>query len=483
MSSQDLTVGSIGKHIKNIAVPSMVGSIFLTLYNVVDTIWAGKMGINVSEIFASHEGDIWGALIAFLQASGNSKALTALSVTFPVFLIILALSIGVMSGTLALIGNALGSKDKHASSTYLVQAFLYAVMASAIMFLIIPIFPYIMNLMKLHDETVRSFATQYLNTIIYGGIFFSAGMVANAGLISRGDSKTQRNVSIATFFLNIILDPIFMLGFGPIPAMGIAGIALATIISQALAFVVYMIKLHKYKAFEGLTADSWKPHWKTLGQIAAQSLPQTLNMGIIAFLLALVNVYALKFGGTTAAAAYGVSLRIEQIALIPSMGVRTALASIGSQNNGAKKIDRMRHTYKIALVIALGLLIFIMLPLSLIFPRQALSIFTQDPAVLDVGVSYLKVCFFTFYAYMLYSLSGAVFQAIKKPYWIMIMTLIRNCIFPFITFPMLSAKFGLQGVWYGIFINNWIIAIASFILYLILMRKRDNEVRLNPNID
>lgn len=475
-NQHDLTEGSIKRHITNIAVPSMVGSIFMTLYNVVDTIWAGRLGVDIGALYIQHQGNILIVLKEWFLSVGDSRALTALSITFPVFLILLALSMGVMSGCVALIGNALGSKNDADATTYLIQGFIYATMTSILVILLIPIFPYIMDIMEVQDEVVRLYARQYLNVLIYGAFFFSSAMVCNAGLVARGDTRTQRNISIVSFFLNLILDPLFMLGWGPIPAMGISGIALATITAQALSFGVSFWRLYTYHAFKGLCKSSWYPRWSAIGQIAKQSIPQSLNMAIVAFLLATVNGYSLRLGGAAAAAAYGICLRIEQIALIPSMGVSTAISSIGSQNNGARKIERIKETYRTALVVGIFLWIFIMTPLTRLFPVAVIEVFTFDPDVIAVGLSYLKVCFFTFYAYLLFNFSGSVMQAIKKPYWMTIYTLMRNCLLPFITFPLLSSRFGLNGVWYGILINNWIIALVAFITYRILIKKREREI-------
>ncbi|WGK70131.1 MATE family efflux transporter [Candidatus Haliotispira prima] len=466
--NEDLTEGSVRKHMSRLALPSILGSLFTTLYNVVDTVWAGKVGLDMSGVDGISD---------FLSRSGDVRALTGMTVSFPIFLVMLALSIGLMSGTLALIGNVLGRKDRQKADTYFAQALLYAIAVSVLLLLVLPFLPSLFRLMGADDQVVIGYAHEYISTIIAGSILFSVNFVFTAALIARGDTKTQRNVSIINFFLNIVLDPLFLFGFGPIPAMGLRGIALATLLSQSLGLVVMYVKLRRYHAFAGMSRASFRPRWDILGTIAKQSMPPSMNMAITSFLLGMVNRYAYLYGGSAAVAAYGISLRIEQIALIPGMGVSTALTGIASQNNGAYKIERIKSAYRLALLAGLLFLLFIMLPLGWLFPEAVVRLFTTDAETVGVAKVYLGISVFTFFAYMLITFSGSIFQACQVPYILMYLTVSRSLILPLVTFTLFPVvlKMGLNGLWSAILLNNWLAAIAAFLLCLWILRKRKRE--------
>ena len=467
MKAEDLTTGPIRKHMTQLAWPSIMGSLFSTLYNVVDTMWAGKVGIDLSKVRSEvHSiGEFW-------QQAGDFRALTGLTVSFPIFLVMLAISIGLLNGTLALIGNQLGRKDQQQAHSYFAQAILYAFIVSILFLAILPALPLLLNLMGAKDPIVIRYARDYIATIVAGNILFALSFVFSAVLISCGDTRTQRNVAIITFFLNIGLDPLLMFGWGPIPALGLRGIAIATLLSQLLGMIIMYFRLRSYQAFAGMNLRSFAPRWKILATITTQSFPPTLNMAIVSFLLGLVNRYANIYGGSAAVAAYGISLRMEQIALLPSIGVRTALTSIASQNNGAGKIERMESAYRVAIISGLLFLVLIMLPIGWLFPQPILRLFTTDATTIAIAKSYLAICVLTFFAYMLINFSGSIFQACQIPQLFLYVTLLRNCILPLITFALFAKAMGLQGLWFAILFNNWLVAIIAVWLCLRVLRQR-----------
>ena len=138
MKAEDLTVGPIRTHMARLAWPAITGSLFTTLYNVVDTMWAGRLGIDLAKVRSISE--FWGL-------AGDFRALTGLSVSFPIYLVMLAISIGLMNGTLALIGNHLGRKDQQKAHSYFAQALLYACIVSAVFLAVLPALPLLLALM------------------------------------------------------------------------------------------------------------------------------------------------------------------------------------------------------------------------------------------------------------------------------------------------------------------------------------------------
>ena len=200
-----------------IAIPSSVGTIFQTLYNLVDTFFAGKI---------------------------SPEALAAIAQTFPVYFIIIAIGVGISIGSTSLISNSIGENKEKKASLYLAQSVLLGIVfAFTITIIGIFIAPYAIGMMNTNNSTLL-LSLDYINIIFLGSIFFFIQITVNSSLISKGDTKSNRNVLIFSFFLNIILNPLFIFGYGFIPAMGIKGIAIATITAQFLG-MIYII----YKAF------------------------------------------------------------------------------------------------------------------------------------------------------------------------------------------------------------------------------------------
>ena len=202
--------------IKKIAVPASIGTLFQTLFNIVDTFFAGKI---------------------------SPEALSALAKSFPIYFIIIAASVGVTVGGTSLIANSIGEKNKANILNYFGQTIIYGIFLSIIVTVIGLVFASnIFSLMGSSLEVIN-LGLNYTNVIFSGSIIFISVVALNSLLHAEGDTKTFRNVLILSFFLNIFLNPLFIFGYGPIPAMGVTGIGVATIICQIIAFLLLLKNL------------------------------------------------------------------------------------------------------------------------------------------------------------------------------------------------------------------------------------------------
>ena len=200
-----LTTQPIPRLIRDIALPVSIGLFFHTMYNVVDTFFGGLI---------------------------STQVLAALSLSFPVFFIILAMGSGLSTGTTALIGNAFGAGNRDEARLFGIQGISFGVLVSIIMTLIgIYASPLLFSLLGASDDYLTACLT-YMDIIFLGALFFMLVFMFNAILVALGDTRSFRNVLIGGFFLNIIFDPWFIYGGLGIPPLGIAGIALATVLIQ-----------------------------------------------------------------------------------------------------------------------------------------------------------------------------------------------------------------------------------------------------------
>ena len=419
--------------VRKLAVPASVGTLFQTLYTIVDTFYAGKI---------------------------SPEALSALSKSFPIYFLIIATSIGVTVAGTSLIGSSIGEKNEKNVLSYFGNVIIYSIIISVVVSILGFAFGEKIFLLMNSSQEVTILGLEYINVIFLGTILFILVVALNSFLHAEGDTKTYRNVLIFSFFLNIILNPIFIFGFLFIPPLGITGIGIATLIAQFVSLLVILIKILNNQRIKQITLDHFKAKFFFLKNIFFQSMPITIAILGYSIAATVVFTYVGLFG-EYAVAGYGSATRIEQVVLLPILGINTAIISIIAQNIGAKYYDRVEQSYftsiKYGLFIMLiaGVVIFISAD---IVPK----FFSSNPDVIMHGSMYLKISAFILPAYPIFFLSNGFFMALKKSEKAMVNNIARNVIVPVLSFYIakyLNADFKTFFYIWAIF--QWLI---SFIL-------------------
>ena len=443
----DLLKDNIPKLVRKLAVPAMIGTLFQTLYNVVDTFFAGKI---------------------------SPEALSALSKSFPIYFIIIATSIGVTVAGTSLIGNSIGEKDNKKTLNYFSHIIYYGILISIfITFLGLYLSERVFFLMGSTEE-VASLGLEYTNIIYSGSFLFILVVSLNSLLHAEGDTKTYRNVLVLSFLLNIILNPILIFGFLFIPAFGVKGIGIATIISQLVSFLIILFKVLKNERVRNITNEYLVPKFLFFKNIFFQSMPISVSICGYALAAAIIFTYVGQ-SGEYAVAGYGVGTRIEQVVLLPILGINTAIISIIAQNYGANNLVRIKETYFTAIkyafiiMITAGTLVF--LSASVIT-----SFFSSDPEVIEYGKRYLKISAFVLPAYPVFFLSNGFFMALKKSENAMISNFFRNVLNPIAVFYIakyINASFEtFFWLWVGI---NWFFSISYFFIIIYYFKLKLNK--------
>ena len=443
----NLLKDNVSKLVRKLAVPAMVGTLFQTLYNIVDTFFAGKI---------------------------SPEALSALSKSFPIYFIIIATSIGVTVAGTSLIGNSIGEKNNKKTLYYFSHIVYYGILVSIfITFLGLYFAENVFFLMGSTDEVV-SLGLDYTNIIYSGSILFILVVSLNSLLHAEGDTKTYRNVLILSFLLNILLNPIFIFGFLFIPAFGVKGIGIATIISQFVSFIIILFNVLKNPRVLKITNEFLLPKFIYFKNIFFQSMPITISICGYALAAAIIFTYVGQ-SGEYAVAGYGVGTRIEQVVLLPILGINTAIISIIAQNYGAKNFDRIKQCYFTAIQYAF----IIMLTSGIIVFISAgfiTSIFSSDPEVIEYGKRYLKISAFVLPAYPVFFLSNGFFMALKKSENAMISNFFRNVLNPILVFYIakhIDASFEtFFWIWVGI---NWFFSISYFFVVVYYFKAKLNK--------
>ena len=445
----NLTKGNIPFLVRKLAIPASVGTLFQTFYNIVDTFFAGKI---------------------------SPEALSALSKSFPIYFIIIATSIGVSVAGTSLIGNSIGENNKKNILYYFSHIIIYGLIISVfITFLGLNYSEKVFFLMGSSSE-VTNLGTTYTDVIFYGSILFILVVSLNSLLHAEGDTKTYRNVLIISFFLNIILNPIFIFGFLFIPALGVKGIAIATLIAQLVALIIILIKVIFNKRVKEISKEFFFIKYYYIKNIFFQSMPITIAISGYSIAATIVFTY-IGLSSEYAVAGYGAATRIEQVVLLPILGINTAIISIIAQNYGANLLERVKETYFVS--IKYGLFIMIISGVLVYLTAEIVpTFFSSNPEVLDFSTRYLKISAFILPAYPIFFLSNGFFMALKKSENAMLNNILRNVLVPIIVFYLakyLSADFNSFFWLWAAFQWTLSLFLLLFVIYFIKYRLKKSS--------
>ena len=435
-TSYKLTKDPVWFLLRKVTIPASVGSLFQTFYNLVDTLFAGKI---------------------------SAEAIGAIAKSFPIYFTIIAVGVGIGAATNAMIGNSIGERKERVASMYIAQSLIFALAIS----ILVTIFGlnasnFLLGIMG-SDTVGIELTREYLDIIFYGTFIVLIQISLNGTLNAQGDTKSYRNVLIFSFFLNIFLNPLFIWGYGIIPAFGIAGLAIATVISQLIGTIYLAYKVNNCKIKKYLKLVCFIPKFEYLNPLTRQSVPVMFSMLFIG--VGIFNIlYFIGQFGDLATAGYGAALRVEQVFLLPVIGLNTAVLSIGGQNFGAKTFDRIRELYTKALFF--GSSFMAVAGIILFFGAEFfVSLFTENQEAVKHGAIYLKVAALIGPIYPVFFITTAVFQAVKKPLYSLYLSILRLTAFPFLSlWYVINIRGGdYEDIFYTIMATNWLMGIAVLI--------------------
>ncbi len=441
----NLTKDPIWYLLRKVTIPASVGSLFQTFYNLVDTWFAGRI---------------------------SAEAIGAIAKSFPIYFVIIAVGVGIGAATNASIGNLLGAKKTNQASLLVAQSILFAIIISIIVTLFgLNASNFLLSVMGSDSQSII-LTREYLDIIFYGTFIVMIQISLNGTLNAQGDTKSYRNVLIFSFFLNIILNPIFIWGYGFIPAFGIGGLAIATVISQLIGTIYLAYKVNSCKLRKYLYIQCFIPKLDLLKDLFSQAVPIMFSMLFIG--VGIFNIlYFIGQFGELATAGYGAALRVEQVFLLPVIGLNTAVLSIGGQNFGAKEYYRIKELYFKALLF--GSSFMAVAGVILFFGAEFfVSQFTNNAEAIYHGAIYLKIAALIGPVYPVFFITTAVFQALKKPIYSLHLSILRLTAFPFLSlWYVINIRGGdYNDIFYTIMATNWLMGIAVLSFIPFFLRKK-----------
>jgi putative MATE family efflux protein len=455
MSQPNLLTDKIPSLLWKIGLPAGIGFFFNTLFNITDAYWAGKLGV---------------------------EAATAMSQTFPIFLLLIVFSNGLSSAASTLIGNAIGAKDEKQIATLVQHIFFLSILLVIILTpTLLALTPALLHLTGDPTPSVQALSLSYIVPVLSFALVFLLSYTINGILNAYGDTKTYSRALIVGAIVNLGLDPLLMLGIpGVFPGMGIAGVAWATIIIQ-LVTLLYMISvLRRRGTFALCHWSGWRPNWNTIRDIFHIAIPASVSMIFVAVGIFVINRF-LKDFGTTVMAVYGVGTRIEQLVLLPTIGLSIAASAVIAQNNGAKNFARVRETYNLSLLY--GSLVILPLAVAIWFLSDylyPLFITGKDAAntaeILRLGREYTTVVIGLFWGYIFLFITIWALQSVKRPMFGLWIGLVRQVVLPFIIFTLVIRAGGnYLSIWWSIFGIVWVSAIIAIVYGRVVFRKLEKK--------
>ncbi|TQX66614.1 MATE family efflux transporter, partial [Clostridioides difficile] len=427
-----LTTGHEGKSIFFFAMPMLIGSLFQQLYNTADSIIVGR----------------------FI----GKEAMAAVSGANPIMFLLVAALMGVSLGFSILVSQFYGSGDLKKVKATIDTTYILLFIGSILISILGIVFGGPMLKLMNTPESVFAQSKLYL-TIIFSGILFSAGYNSVSAILrGLGDSVTPLYFLIIATILNIVLDLTFIV----VLRMGVEGVALATIMAQAVSFIIsiiYLNKKHEVLKFKikGIVYDN---------KIFKDGLRLGLPSGVQQMLFSIGNM-ALQFlvnsYGTSAMAAFGAGLRIENFISLPIMNLGSAVSTFVAQNIGAGENERVkkgiRESIKMTLVLAVTVIALILL-----FRENLIALFNTDKDVIKIGSSYLFIIgpFFLFIGTS-FVLSSAM-KGAGDSMFALISSIVSLWLGRLPASYMLSKFFGTDGIWMGIPFG-WTLGLIVTVIY------------------
>ena len=443
---RDMLNGDISQILKSMTIPMIVGMLMLMTFSIVDTFFVSMLG---------------------------TKQLAAISFTFPVTFTVISLNIGLGIGTSAIIGKYIGSGNTQDAKVLATGALMLSALMVGI-FAVVGIFSidFIFSLMGA-DKTLMPFIRAYMVPWYLAGVFLAIPMVGNSVLRAFGDTKTPSIIMAVGGAINVVLDPILIFGWGPIPALGIQGAAIATAIAWAVC-VVWILYLLAVKR------QLIEPRILSLTEfiVAARGV---LKIGLPAaganmltpiaggVMTAIVANY-----GAEAVAAWGVGNRLESIASIIVLALSMSLPPFISQNYGANKLSRIKTAFDIAakFVIIWQLVVFAVLAILSSYIAQ---VFAEEASVARDITLFLCIVPLGYGLQGIIILVNSSFNAMHKPMSALILSILRLFAFYVPIASLGSYLYGLEGLFWGCVIAN---VLTSVLAYTWFNQNLKNEMAL-----
>ncbi len=463
-------LGEPKKAILKLAVPMIIAMSAHTIYNLVDALWVSGVG---AEFFTTN------------SVTGIGKnALAAVGFVLPFFMMIIAISTGLGLGGGSAISRRIGAKDKMGADKVAIHTIIITILFSIVFSIIFYFFADKLFILMGAVESL-DLAISYGQVIFAGSIFLFFVQVAYAILRSEGDAKRAMYAMLLGAILNIILDPFFIYTF----ELGVAGAAYATVISMFITslILIYWLFLRK-DTYVSFNFRNFRFKKDILKDIFSVGLPASIQQISMSFtMVVIIILIGVAGGGDDGVAIYNTGWRVVSFAILPLLGIATAVVSVTGAAFGAKDYKKLDTAFLYSIKIGLLIEIFIGIAIFVLSPFIALG-FTTAPGSVVIQYDlelFLKITCIFYPGAAFGIASSAMFQGTGKGTYALIATLLRTIVLAIILslISTLIFKAGIVGIWWSLVISNLLGSIISFTWSRIYIRNLNYNYTRKEGLD
>ena len=410
----------VGKLLITMSLPMVVSMFIQACYNIVDSIFVTRVSQN---------------------------ALTAVSLAFPIQMLMISVAVGTGVGMNSLISRRLGEKRFEAANAGATNGlFLLAISAAVFMLFGLTLAKPFFTLFT-DDPEILGMGADYLRicTIFCFGVFLQIG--CERIVQATGNTVYPMLMQLTGAVANIILDPILIFGYLGFPAMGVAGAAIATVAGQILAMLLSVYLVFRKKHDVSVNFKGFRPDKRSIQDIYAVGVPSIIMQSIGTVMTLGMNKILVAFT-PIAVNVFGVYFKLNSFIFMPVFGLNNGAMSILGYNFGARNRKRMMDTWRLAAALAFSIMVIGTLVFQL-FPEFLLELFDDEGVLLAIGVPALRIISYSFPTAALSIVCSTMFQAVGKGVYSLIMSLLRQIIIALPVAYILSKVSGLESVWWA----------------------------------
>ena len=420
----------------SMALPNVISMLVNSLYNIVDSLFVARI---------------------------SEQAMTALSLVFPVQNLVNAISIGFGIGINAQIALHLGAGDRekadisatHGMALSILHGLLCTVAGIAIM-------PGFLRRFT-SEESLVSMGVLYATIVFLFSIVNMADLAFEKMFQAVGRMNTTMIALIAGCVCNIALDPVLIFGLGPVPALGIAGAALATGIGQLLSLCVYLFVYLRTELPVRLSRSGLHPDVALDGKLYAIGVPAILNLALPSLLVTFLNGLLAAFSQSYVTV-LGIYYKLQTFLYLPANGIVQGMRPLIGYNYGAREHARVKKLYELTLfmsiaIMALGTVI------CLLASGQLIGLFTSNPDTIAAGAKALRIICIGFVVSAVSTTSSGALEGLGKGVPSLVISLCRYVVFILPLAAVLCGRLGPDGVWHAFWITEVLTALVAYPVY------------------
>ena len=420
----------------SMALPNVISMLVNSLYNIVDSLFVAQI---------------------------NEQAMTALSLVFPIQNFVNAVAIGFGVGINALVAlyRGAGDHDKadaaatHGMALSVLHGLLCTLMATAIMPGFLARFT--------ADSTIVSMGVTYSAIVFFFAIVNMASLAFEKIFQAVGRMKLTMLALISGCVCNILLDPILIFGLGPVPALGIAGAALATGIGQTVTLVLYLVVYCTTASPVRLRRKALRPDASLEGRLYAIGVPAILNLALPSLLVTFLNDLLAAFSESYVVV-LGIYYKLQTFLYLPVSGIVQGMRPLVGYNYGAREHGRVSRLYNLTLGLSAGIMAIGTL-LCLTIAGPLMGLFTSNPETIAIGQTALRIICLGFIVSAVSTTSSGALEGLGKGVPSLVISLCRYIIFIMPIAWVLCGRMGPTGVWHAFWITEALSAVIAYAVY------------------